>query len=64
MSANKISPASSPRMTLRLPPAPPSPARRISSGELLQEHREIEIEHGGKIYRLRVTQLNKLILTA
>lgn len=51
-------------MTLRLPPAPPQAARRIRSEELLQEQREIEIAHGGKIYRLRVTQLNKLILTA
>ncbi|MDC8759136.1 hemin uptake protein HemP [Janthinobacterium fluminis] len=37
---------------------------RITSAALLQERREVEIEHGGKIYRLRVTQLNKLILTA
>jgi hemin uptake protein HemP len=43
--------------------APQAP-RRITSGALLQERREVEIEHGGKIYRLRVTQLNKLILTA
>jgi len=26
--------------------------------------RELEIEHGGRVYRLRITQLNKLILTA
>ncbi|WP_317202360.1 hemin uptake protein HemP [Janthinobacterium sp.] len=38
--------------------------RRISSAALLQDGREIEIEHAGKVYRLRVTQLNKLILTA
>ncbi len=31
---------------------------------LLQARKEVEIEHAGKIYRLRVTQLNKLILTA
>ncbi|MFZ4878316.1 hemin uptake protein HemP [Janthinobacterium sp. Mn2066] len=40
------------------------PARRITSEALLQQGREVEIEHSGKIYRLRVTQLNKLILTA
>lgn len=38
--------------------------RRISSTTLMQNRREVEIEHSGKIYRLRVTQLNKLILTA
>ena len=38
--------------------------RRITSEALLHARREVEIEHAGKIYRLRVTQLNKLILTA
>lgn len=37
---------------------------RINSVALMQGQKELEIEHGGKIYRLRVTQLNKLILTA
>jgi hemin uptake protein HemP len=46
------------------PAAPAQPVRRITSAALLEERREVEIEHGGKIYRLRVTQLNKLILTA
>lgn len=46
-------------------PAPEgTPVRRITSSALLQEEKTLEIEHGGKIYRLRVTQLNKLILTA
>ena len=40
------------------------PVRRITSEYLMQDKREVEIEHLGKIYRLRVTQLNKLILTA
>lgn len=44
--------------------APAQAPRRISSAALLQDGREIEIEHAGKVYRLRVTQLNKLILTA
>lgn len=38
--------------------------RRVSSGELMDGKRELEIEHAGRIYRLRITQLNKLILTA
>jgi len=61
--------------TQKMNTAPPAPAaetgfsgasavRRITSENLLQDKREVEIEHGGKIYRLRITQLNKLILTA
>lgn len=37
---------------------------RIKSGDLFKQMREIEIDHEGRIYRLRLTQLNKLILTA
>ncbi len=37
---------------------------RIKSQELFQQMRELEIDHGGRIYKLRLTQLNKLILTA
>lgn len=54
----------------QLPATPPAPApasqppRRLSSAELMQDQREIEIAHAGRIYRLRITQLNKLILTA
>lgn len=36
---------------------------RIKLADLLQQMREIEIDHDGKIYRLRLTQTNKLILT-
>ena len=38
--------------------------RRISSATRMGEGRAIEIEHGGRVYQLRITQLNKLILTA
>jgi hemin uptake protein HemP len=37
---------------------------RYTTAGLMQDQREIEIEHAGRIYRLRITQLNKLILTA
>jgi hemin uptake protein HemP len=37
---------------------------RIKSEDLFRQMREIEIDHEGRIYRLRLTQLNKLILTA
>ena len=40
------------------------PVKRISSASLMEGGRELEIEHGGRVYRLRITQLNKLILTA
>ncbi len=37
---------------------------RIKSEDLFRQMREVEIEHQGRIYRLRLTHLNKLILTA
>lgn len=37
---------------------------RINSEDLFRHGREVEIVHRGRIYRLRLTQLNKLILTA
>ena len=37
---------------------------RLDSKELFRQGREVEIEHAGRIYKLRLTQLNKLILTA
>ena len=42
----------------------PAPVRRVTSASLMQDQREVEIEHNNKIYRLRITQLGKLILTA
>ena len=44
--------------------APVKPLPRISSRQLLRDRRVIEIDHEGRIYQLRVTQQNKLILTA
>lgn len=40
------------------------PVTRINSRDLFRQMREVEIAHEGRIYRLRLTQLNKLILTA
>ncbi|PRC93618.1 hemin uptake protein HemP [Solimicrobium silvestre] len=37
---------------------------RILSKDIMRNLRELEIDHEGRIYRLRITQLNKLILTA
>jgi len=45
-------------------PAAQQPLRRYTTAGLMEDQREIEIEHAGRIYRLRITQLNKLILTA
>lgn len=48
-----------------LPPAPSADsAKRIASAELFGDTREIVIEHAGRLYRLRITQNGKLILTA
>ncbi|WP_232429561.1 hemin uptake protein HemP [Noviherbaspirillum autotrophicum] len=41
-----------------------APVARIKSEDLFRQAREVEIDHQGRIYRLRLTQLNKLILTA
>lgn len=43
---------------------PSQALRRFTTAGLMQDQREVEIEHAGRIYRLRITQLNKLILTA
>ena len=44
------------------PPAVPV-RKRLSSQALLGNEREVEIEHAGQLYRLRLTSLGKLILT-
>ena len=36
---------------------------RCTSHDILQGHAEVQIEHFGSLYRLRVTSLGKLILT-
>jgi hemin uptake protein HemP len=38
-------------------------AKRFHSIELFGQTREVLIEHGGCVYRLSITQANKLILT-
>ncbi len=45
-------------------PSSQSQTSRIRLTDLLKQMREIEIDHDGKIYRLRLTQANNLILTA
>lgn len=47
--------------------APEASARsvsRIKCHDLFRTMREVEIDHDGRIYRLRLTRHNKLILTA
>ena len=36
--------------------------KRLASGELFGSANEVEIVHGGAVYRLRVTRQGKLIL--
>jgi hemin uptake protein HemP len=43
--------------------ARPTAPRRWRSADLFGAAQEIEIEHGQAVYRLRVTSLDKLILT-
>jgi hemin uptake protein HemP len=47
-------------MTAAGPGAAP---RRLTSAQLLDGGTEVEIEHRGSMYRLRLTSLDKLILT-
>lgn len=58
----KIDPLSG--STVDAPLSMTSTARRIISKDWFVQSREIEIDHEGRIYRLRITQNNKLILTA
>ncbi len=44
--------------------SPQEPPARLRLQDLMKQMREIEIDHDGRIYRLRLTQSNKLILTA
>ena len=44
-------------------PSEPKPTRRIRSSDLFGEAHEIQIEHAGETYRLRMTRSGKLILT-
>ena len=55
--------SASPQHATPAPAARPQPVR-LNSHDLLQQAKAIEIEHDGKIYELRLTRLNKLILTA
>jgi len=47
-----------------MPDLAPEPVRRIAVRDLLRDAREVEIVHAGRVYRLRLTQQGKLILTA
>jgi hemin uptake protein HemP len=42
---------------------PIAPRPRVASADILHGNAEVEIEHRGALYRLRVTSLGKLILT-
>ncbi|MDB5991428.1 MAG: hemin transporter [Herbaspirillum sp.] len=52
------------RVTPSVRTAASEPINCIKSQDLFQEMRELKIDHRGRIYTLRLTQLNKLILTA
>jgi hemin uptake protein HemP len=40
-----------------------APRPRLASNDILRGNAEVEIDHRGVLYRLRVTSLGKLILT-
>jgi len=45
------------------PPTAPGTRQRVPSTDILRGSAEVEIDHRGTLYRLRVTSLGKLILT-
>ena len=63
MSAQSIEFPRYPTLSLRERPRPLQPEETFDSGALLKGRREILIRHGDRIYRLRHTSNDKLILT-
>jgi len=55
---------SAPRKVQPNPGNAHEPAKRVTSEALLGPRRELLIVHNGREYRLRLTQNDKLILTA
>jgi len=56
--------ASAPKRTADTNPGDVGGTRHIRSEDILRGDREIVIDHDGRVYRLRITQNGKLILTA
>jgi hemin uptake protein HemP len=61
---NNDSAASTQKRTADSSPGELGGTRRIRSEDILRSDREIVIDHDGRLYRLRITQNGKLILTA
>ena len=53
----------SPEESMRPAASPAAPRPRVPSTDILRGNAEVEIDHRGTLYRLRVTSLGKLILT-
>jgi hemin uptake protein HemP len=60
----EMKPKLAPRPVDRVPAQTQGLPKHVSSAELLGREGELVIVHGGRQYRLRVTQNGKLILTA
>lgn len=56
-------PAAPPTPAQTLIPLPAADVPRLPSAQLFGQGTEVHIEHGGAVYRLRITSLGKLILT-
>ncbi len=56
-------PQPSPHPTDNAVPATPPAMLRLTSAELFAAGREIQIDHAGELYRLRLTRNDRLILT-
>lgn len=60
--ASKSRPASGTPVQTRARPPADDGIRCVDSSDLLGRHRQLLIRHEGRIYRLRITRQNKLIL--
>jgi hemin uptake protein HemP len=60
---NSAPPVSDESMRTVASAAVAAPRPRVASNDILRGSAEVEIDHRGTLYRLRVTSLGKLILT-
>lgn len=58
---NPSKPAESQPVSVPQPPG--DGVRRVRLSDWMGEHKVMEIEHGGQVYRLQITRQSKLILT-
>lgn len=64
MSSTTYDPGTASDRPAKVAPAAGDGMLRLNSADLFRQAKAVEIEHEGRVYELRLTRLNKLILTA